>query len=74
MLLHKADHSQIDRPLFCKAEQVQINSDEIARAIEIRPGRYAILQPNEIATIKPVPKILAIQLFCNINETDPNLF
>lgn len=63
--LHESDGSPVERELRCLAEQREIESSEIIRAVEYEPGRYIALTDRELAQAVSDVKTIAIQQFCD---------
>lgn len=73
--LHETDGSPVERQLRCSAEQREISSDEIIRAVELEPGKYLTLTNQEIeGATDNSPKSIAIQQFSEMAAVPPHYF
>jgi DNA end-binding protein Ku len=64
--LHETDGSPVERQLRCKAEQREISSSEVVRAVEVEPDRYVTLTDRELDSGHQNDfKAITIQQFCD---------
>lgn len=71
-MLHDKDGARIKQKRVCSAEDVEVPWEEIAKGYEISPGRYVMLEKEEIAALNPkADKTIAIEDFVNQDEIDP---
>ncbi|HZA14870.1 MAG TPA: Ku protein [Myxococcaceae bacterium] len=71
-MLHKKDGARIKQQRVCAEEGVEVPWEEIAKGYEISPGRYVMLDKDELAALNPkADKSIAIEDFVNQSEIDP---
>ena len=71
-MLHKKDGARIKQQRICSEEGVEVPWDEIAKGYEISPGRYVMLDKEELAALNPkADKSIAIEDFVDQSQIDP---
>lgn len=71
-MLHKKDGSRIKQKRVCAAEDKEVSWDEIAKGYEVSPGRYVMLEKEEIAALNPkADRSITIEDFVAQDEIDP---
>src|SRR5919197_6547161 len=71
-MLHKKEGARIKHQRICSEEGVEVLWDEIAKGYEISPGRYGMLDKEELAALNPkADKSIAIEDFVDQSEIDP---
>lgn len=74
-LLHAKDHSRVRQVLYCKAEDKPLDRSEIVKGFQYAKERYVVLDPKELARIKPKSaKVMEILEFVDAAEVDPVYF
>jgi len=74
-LLHITDHSRVKQVLYCKAEDKPLERSEIVKGFQYETDRYVVLDPKELAKIKPKSaKVMEILEFVNAADVDPIYF
>jgi|GEM_PF-1258586 len=72
--LHETDGSPVERELRCRAEGRKIESSEVVRAIEVKPGRYVTITDHELGVTAHSPvKTISVQQFSEPNAI-PNVY
>ena len=73
--LHEKDNSRIKQKRFCADEDVEVEYDEIVKGFEISPGRYVILEDEDLENV-PVNTTHTIEItdFVSLEEIDPILY
>lgn len=73
--LHETDGSPVERQLRCRAEQREIESKELIRAVELEPGKYLSLTNDELeAAASETPKAIAVQQFSDLSAIPPHFY
>ncbi|MBX5481571.1 MAG: Ku protein [Myxococcaceae bacterium] len=71
-MLHKKDGARIKQKRVCSAEDKEVDWDEIAKGYEVAPGRYVMLEREEIAALNPkADRSITIEDFVHQEEIDP---
>lgn len=74
-MLHKKDGARIRQKRVCSQEDVEVPWEEIGKGYEISPGRYVMLDREEIAALSPkADKSISIEDFVDQTEIDPIFF
>lgn len=73
--LHETDGSPVERQLRCRAEEREISSSEVIRALELSPGKYLSFTDSELErAVTDTPKAIAIQQFSDLEVIPPHYF
>src|SRR5262245_43272020 len=51
-LLHRKDLAPISYRKFCSKEDVEVEADEIVKGFEVKKGRYALVEKQDIEEVK----------------------
>lgn len=71
-MLHQKDGARIKQKRFCSQEDVEVPWEEIGKGYEISPGRYVMLEKEELAALNPkADKTIAIEDFVEQEQIDP---
>jgi DNA end-binding protein Ku len=71
-MLHKKDGARIKQQRVCSEEGVEVPWEEIAKGYEISPGRYVMLDKDELGALNPkADKSIAIEDFVDQSDIDP---
>ena len=71
-LLHKKDHSPLQRKMFCPKEGKIVLPEEIVRGYEITPGRQITISDEELGSVSPEKsRTIEITEFISRSEVDP---
>jgi DNA end-binding protein Ku len=71
-MLHKTDGARIRQKRVCSQEDVEVPWEEIAKGYELTPGRYVLLEKEELAALDPkADRTIAIEDFVSEAEIDP---
>jgi len=74
-LLHKKDHSPLERRMFCPKDGKIVPPEEIVRGYEIAPGRQVTVSDAELASVSPRrSRTIEISEFIDLAEVDPLYF
>jgi DNA end-binding protein Ku len=73
--LHAADHARIVQRRFCSAENEEVEYGEIVKGYELAPGRYVVIEPEELAALEPaLTRTIEIEDFVQLDEIDAVYF
>jgi DNA end-binding protein Ku len=73
--LHDADAQRLKHVRICPKEGEEVPFDEIVKGYEISPGRYVVIEPDELAAIAPPStRTLDVEQFAKGEEVDPLAF
>jgi DNA end-binding protein Ku len=73
--LHKTDNSRVKQVLYCQAEDKPVPRSELVKGYEYEPGKYVILEDEDIKKIQPkTAKVMEILEFVKADEVDPVYF
>lgn len=71
-MLHKKDGSRIKQQRVCAQEGTEVPWEEISKGYEVSPGRYVMLDKEEISALNPkADKSITIEDFVDQEEIDP---
>ena len=71
-MLHSKDGARIKQQRVCSEEGVEVPWDEVAKGYEISPGRYVMLEKDELTALNPkADKTISIEDFVNQSDIDP---
>jgi DNA end-binding protein Ku len=74
-MLHKKDGARIKQQRVCSEEGVEVPWEDIAKGYEFSPGRYVMLDKDELTALNPkADKSISIEDFVNQSEIDPIFF
>jgi DNA end-binding protein Ku len=74
-MLHKKDGARIKQQRVCSQDGQEVPWEEIAKGYELSPGRYVMLDKEEIAALNPrADRTIAIEDFVEQEEIDPIYF
>jgi DNA end-binding protein Ku len=74
-LLHARDHARIEQRRFCSAEGEEVQYSETVKGYELAPGRYVVVEPEELAALEPVfTRTIEIEDFVQLDEIDAVYF
>ncbi len=74
-MLHQKDGARIKQKRVCSQEDAEVPWDEIAKGFEVSPGRYVMIEKEEITALNPkADKSIAIEDFVDQSEIDPIYF
>lgn len=69
--LHGRDHARIVQRRFCSAEEEEVQYSEIVKGYELAPGRYVVVEAEEIAALEPsFTRTIDIEDFVQMDEID----
>lgn len=69
--LHGRDHARIVQRRFCSAEEEEVQYSEIVKGYELAPGRYVVVEAEEIAALEPsFTRTIDIEDFVQMEEID----
>jgi DNA end-binding protein Ku len=69
--VHIKDGARIRHRTFCSREDVEVPRSEIVKGFEIRPGRYVVVDPDEIAAAGRRSRIIEVEHFVDADDIDP---
>jgi DNA end-binding protein Ku len=73
--LHAHDHARIVQRRFCSAEEEEVEYSEIVKGYELAPGRYVVIEPEELAALEPAfTRTIEIEDFVQAEEIDAIYF
>jgi DNA end-binding protein Ku len=73
--LHATDHARIVQRRFCSAEEEEVDYSEIVKGYELAPGRYVVVEPEELAALEPVAtRTIEVEDFVQLDEIDAIYF
>jgi DNA end-binding protein Ku len=71
-MLHKKDGARIRQMRVCSAEDEEVAYEDIAKGYELSPGRYVMLEKQELEALRPKgDKTIAIEDFVQQEDIDP---
>jgi len=71
-LLHKKDHSPLQRAMVCPREGKIVPREDIVRGFEVSPGKQIIISDEELASLSPErSRTIEITEFISLAEVDP---
>ena len=74
-MLHKEDGARIKQKRVCSQDGEEVEWDDIAKGYELSPGRYVMLEKEELAALNPkADKTIAIEDFVDQEDIDPIFF
>jgi DNA end-binding protein Ku len=70
--LHAADGVRITQKRVCPADGQEVPWDQLAKGYEVSPGRYVVVQPEELEALDPAAtRTIDIEDFVRLEEIDP---
>ncbi|HEY2767417.1 MAG TPA: Ku protein [Solirubrobacteraceae bacterium] len=73
--LHARDHARIVQRRFCSAEGEEVDYGEVVKGYELAPGRYVVVEPEELAALEPVfTRTIDVEDFVQLEEIDAVYF
>jgi DNA end-binding protein Ku len=70
--LHDADSGRIQQRRVCAEDGQEVSFEHIVKGYEISPGRYVIIDPDELAAANPVAThTIDIEEFVDLDQIDP---
>jgi DNA end-binding protein Ku len=73
--LHAKDHARIVQRRFCSAEGEEVEYGEIVKGYELAPGRYVVIEPEELAALEPAStRTIELEDFVGAEEIDAIYF
>ena len=70
--LHAPDNSRIQQKRVCAADGEEVPFEEIVKGYEISPGRYVVVDPDELREIIPeATHTIDIEEFVELSQIDP---
>ncbi len=70
--LHAKDAARIQQRRVCSAEGVEVPYEEIAKGYELSPGRYVMIESEELDALDPeATRSIDIDRFVSLDEIDP---
>jgi DNA end-binding protein Ku len=73
--LHATDHARIVQRRFCSAEDEEVDYSEIVKGYELAPGRYVVVEPEELAALEPAfTRTIEVEDFVQLDEIDAIYF
>ncbi|HUH08803.1 MAG TPA: Ku protein [Egibacteraceae bacterium] len=73
--LRASDHSRIGYKRVAKADDKEVEYDDIVKGYEYESGRYVVFTPEEIDSLKPASsRTVEIQQFVPLDQIDPIYF
>jgi DNA end-binding protein Ku len=74
-MLSKDGHCRLRRKLYCPDTGEEFEFSDTTRGIEVEPGHYVVVQPEEIDKLRPAKdRTIDIQQFVKLKEIDPIYF
>ena len=69
------DGTPLVRRYYCPAEGRELDADEIARGYEVEPGRFVIIEDDELEAIEPrKSRDIDLRQFVPVEQVDPIFF
>jgi DNA end-binding protein Ku len=69
--LHATDHARIYQKRICSAEDEEVPYNEIVKGYELAPGRYVVVEPEELAALEPTfTRTIEVEDFVELEEID----
>jgi DNA end-binding protein Ku len=73
--LHDEDGARIQQKRVCSADGGEVSYDHIVKGYELGPGRYVVVQPEELAALDPeATHTIDLEEFVDLDEIDPVYF
>lgn len=70
--LHAADGGRIQQKRVCSLDGAEVAYEDLARGYEIAPGRYVMIDPDELDALDPeATQTIDIEDFVALDEIDP---
>lgn len=70
--LHAADGGRIQQKRVCPLDGAEVAYEDLARGYEIAPGRYVMIDPDELDALDPeATQTIDIEDFVALDEIDP---
>jgi DNA end-binding protein Ku len=71
-LLHGADHSPLQRSMYCPEDGATVTGDEIIRGYELGEGSYVLVTDEELESLSPErSRTIEIVEFIDLKDVDP---
>lgn len=71
-MLHEKDGARIKQKRVCSQEDKEVPWEEIAKGYEVSPGRYVMLEKDELAALNPkADRSISIEDFVDQDSIDP---
>lgn len=69
--LHARDHARVEQRRYCSAEGEEIDYSEVVKGYELAPGRYVVVEPEELAALEPAfTRTIEIEDFVEMEQID----
>jgi DNA end-binding protein Ku len=73
--LHGRDHARVVQRRFCSAEGEEVDYGEVVKGYELAPGRYVVVEPEELAALEPAfTRTIDVEDFVQLEEIDAVYF
>ena len=73
--IHKKCHTRLKQPLYCPHCERIVDRSEVIKGYEYEPGKYVLIEPEEIKKITPPSgKMMEILAFLEQGDVDPIYF
>jgi DNA end-binding protein Ku len=70
--LHSSDNARIQQKRVCSADGDEVPFEEIVKGYEISPGRYVVIDPEELRAADPeATHTIDIEEFVDLDQIDP---
>ncbi len=70
--LHSSDNARIQQKRVCSADGEEVPFEEIVKGYEISPGRYVVIDPEELRAADPeATHTIDIEEFVDLDQIDP---
>lgn len=70
--LHDEDGARIQQKRVCSEDGEEVEYDHIVKGYEIEPGRYVVIEPDELKTLSPErSNAIELESFIDASEIDP---
>ncbi len=70
-LLHAADLARLRQQMVCALEKTPVPAEEQARGFEVEPGKYVVMEPEELDQAPPADRSIEVHEFVKRNQVDP---
>jgi DNA end-binding protein Ku len=73
--LHDEDGARIQQKRVCSADGVEVGYEHIVKGYEMSPGRYVVVEPQELAGLDPeASHTIDLEEFVDLDQIDPVFF
>jgi len=73
--LHAEDGARVQQKRVCSADGAEVPYDQIVKGYEITPGRYVVVDPDELASLDPESShTIDLEEFVDLDQIDPVFF